>query len=120
MRKKVSERGVDTEVSRMVGAVPVVDLSGVSRVVAEAYGYEESDLLVRDRKLHEARDVGIYLSRELTRETNREIGSHFGGIGPAAVSLASKRIKERMKREAEFRGKVAELHAKLRQMKAEH
>jgi len=100
--------------------VPVVDLSGVNRVVAEAYGYEESDLLVRDRKLHEARDVGIYLSRELTRETNREIGSHFGGIGPAAVSLASKRIKERMKRDAEFRGKVAELHAKLRQMKAEH
>ncbi len=120
MREKVSKRRVDAEVSQMVSAVSAVDLSGVSRIVAEAYGYGEADLLVRDRKLHEARDVGIYLSREVTRETNREIGSHFGGIRPAAVSLASKRIKERMKRDVEFKGHVAELMAKLRPKRAEY
>ena len=56
------------------------------------------------------------MSREVTRETNREIGVHIGGIEPAAVSLASKRIRERMKGAAKFKGNVTDFLAKLRPM----
>ena len=53
--------------------------------------------------------MAIYLSRKYARSTCDEIGEYFGGIRPSAVSLGSRRIKERIKTDKNFKKLVRQL-----------
>ena len=85
----------------------------VLRAMMQTYGVAEESVCCRDRKRNEPRDVAIYLSRLHTGCLLREIGDYFGGIRPAAVSSAGKRIAPRMQMRRQFRETIAQLAARL-------
>ena len=109
MRDKLEGRRADPEVSQLLRAVSTVSLSTVGDMVSAAYGCTTGELMVRGRKGHEARDMAIYLSREMTRERLTDIGSYFGGIRPSAVSLACRRVEERMEADKKLKRRVENL-----------
>ncbi|GAX60612.1 chromosomal replication initiator protein DnaA [Candidatus Scalindua japonica] len=55
--------------------------------------------------------MAIYLSRKYARSTCYEIGEHFGGIRPSAVSLGSRRVKDRLKTDKTFKKLVRQLES---------
>ncbi len=55
--------------------------------------------------------MAIYLSRKYTRSTCDEIGEYFGGIRHSAVSLGSRRIKEQIKTDKNFKKLVRQLES---------
>ena len=114
MRDKLEERRVDPEVSQLLSAVSTVSFSDVGDKVSVAYDCPQEELKKRGLRRHESRDVAIYLSREMTRERLTEIGGYFGGIRPSAVSLACKRIEERMEEDSEFKGHVDTLAQRIK------
>jgi chromosomal replication initiation ATPase DnaA len=57
----------------------------------------------------ESRSVALYLSHRLSGQSLGEIGRHFGGIGPSAVSQNTRRLQERLRRDDELSGKVNQL-----------
>ena len=83
------------------------------RTVVQTYGVAEEVMCCRDRKRNEPRDVAIHLSRLHTGCLLREVGEYFGGIRPAAVSLASKRIAQRMQTRRQLREAIAQIAARL-------
>jgi REP element-mobilizing transposase RayT len=113
MRVKLGERGIDTEVSRMVEAA-AVDLDRIARAVSGCYGCDTEELERRGRKQDTIRDVAIYLSWRLSRQTNAEIGRRFGGIKAAAVSHACRRVGTAMEKNADLTERVRALEVQLR------
>jgi hypothetical protein len=61
------------------------------------------------KKADESRRVALYLSHRLSGQSLGEIGSHFGGIGPSAVSQNTRRLEERLKGDAKLSEKVNQL-----------
>jgi chromosomal replication initiator protein len=59
------------------------------------------------------RQIGMFLSRELTDQTLPTIGRHFGGRNHATVLHACKRTSQRITTDAEARDTVEELRRKL-------
>ena len=57
----------------------------------------------------ESRRVALYLCHRLSGQSLGEIGSHFGGIGPSAVSQNTRRLEERLKGDAKLSEKVNQL-----------
>ncbi len=57
--------------------------------------------------------MAIYLSRKYTGSTCDEIGKYFGGIRPSAVCLGSRRIKERIKTDKNFKKLVRQLESDM-------
>ena len=106
-QEKVKAKRDDREVSQLAKAKPRVSLAAISELVAERYAVSEEVVRCRDRKLNEARDVAIYLSRQRSGCPLREIGAHFGGIRPSAVSLAHKRIEEKLRKNRRLRETVS-------------
>ena len=61
------------------------------------------------KRADESRRVALYLSHRLSGQSLGEIGRHFGGIGPSAVSQNTSRLEERLKRDPELSEKVNRL-----------
>jgi len=61
------------------------------------------------KRADESRRVALYLSHRLSGQSLGEIGSHFGGISPSAVSQNTRRFEERLKGDRKLSEKVNKL-----------
>ncbi len=86
----------------------------ISRV-AEATNHKEKELVSSSRKkpLVEARQVAIYLCREILGTPLVEIGLHFGGRDHTTILHACRNIEQRSKKEPRIKQLVTKLRQEL-------
>ena len=72
----------------------------------------------RSRALVEARQIAMYLCRELTELSLPKIGQTFGGRDHTTVMHADRKIRELMAERLEIYGKVSELTTRIKQQTA--
>lgn len=92
-----------------------VNIDRIQRIVAERYDIRMSELLGRGRPkmIAEARQVAMYLTRELTKVALVEVGRVFGGRDHGTVIHAIKVVQARMEQGEDFRVMIAELKARI-------
>ncbi|MFB6099571.1 MAG: chromosomal replication initiator protein DnaA [Salinibacter sp.] len=91
------------------------DVGDIIEQVADYFRLEKGDLLSRSRKqsVAEARQIAMYLSRELTEESYAHIGSRFGGRDHSTVIHAYRKIEEELESDADLQDDVSSLQSKL-------
>jgi chromosomal replication initiator protein len=67
----------------------------------------------RNRSVVVARQVGMYLTRRLTRLSLQQIGAYFGGRDHTTVLHACRKVEEAMKSDVKLSGAVRQMHAEL-------
>ncbi|WP_338089196.1 helix-turn-helix domain-containing protein [Nanchangia anserum] len=68
----------------------------------------------RSRSLTEARQIAMYLCRELTDLSLPAIGGHFGGRDHTTVIHANRKIAEKMSSKPEVYNDITELTSRIR------
>jgi chromosomal replication initiator protein len=98
------------------GRASPVSVQTVQKAVSERFGVPEEALLGprRDRKTSLARQVAMYLTRELTRSSLAEVGELFGGKTHSTVVYACQKLEQEMKQDAELAAAVQQLCARLK------
>jgi chromosomal replication initiator protein len=93
----------------------VVDVEDIARTVAGVFSVEEQELKgkSRRRKACRARQVAMYLSRELTGESLSDIGRYFGERTHSTVRHSIDRATERFEEEPETEKALEECRAQL-------
>jgi len=93
-----------------------LDAGDIIEEVADYFRLEKGDLLSRSRKqsVAKARQIAMYLCRELTEESYAHIGSRFGGRDHSTVIHAYRKIEEALESESDLQGDVSSLQSKLR------
>jgi len=83
--------------------------------VADHFHLEKGDLLSRSRKqtVAQARQIAMYLCRELTDDSYDHIGSRFGGRDHSTVIHAYRKIEEALESDSELQEDVSSLQSKL-------
>jgi len=91
-------------------------LADIQSATAEALGVSAEDLLAHDRRPHLvfARQVAMYLARELTNESLPAIGKQFGGRNHSTVMHAHRRIKANLESDANTARAVDGVRGQLR------
>jgi chromosomal replication initiator protein len=104
---------------RPVKAAP--SIGDVQTAVAAQFGLTVAELVSPSRAapVAWARQVAIYLARELTHAPLSDIGRAFGGRNHATVLHACKRVGERLRNDQQAYGDVEELAAQLRNTHAD-
>jgi chromosomal replication initiation ATPase DnaA len=87
------------------------DVGAVFRASVEIMGVESADL-VKGRRANEARDIVLYLCREESDASLSEIAGMFG-VKYATVSMALKRLKEKMVGDDALAERVREIRCEL-------
>lgn len=87
----------------------------IIQVVAEHYGISELDLVgtKRTKELATARQVAMYLCREMTEVSLQQIGAHFGGKDHTTVLYAIKKISREVEDNPDTSGTVTVLKKKI-------
>jgi chromosomal replication initiator protein len=110
--------GLVRHVLRRLGEDTAPDACGLSEILdaaAQEFGVEREALLARDRRptVATARQVAMYLARELTEHSLPEIGRGIGGRNHSTVLHAVNRISAAMRTDAAVRTAVDNLHRRL-------
>ena len=92
-----------------MGARNIID------IVLAHYGVEEQDLLSakKVRTVVRARQVGMYLARQLTPLSLTQIGTLFGGRDHTTVLYALKRIEEILGTDNGLRSDIETIRSRL-------
>ncbi len=92
-----------------------ITIESIQKKVCEFYSVKLSDLTSSKRKkeIATARQIAMYLSKELTTKSLPEIGRNFGGKDHSTVIHAVKRVKENLDNDPAFRKDVEILRTTL-------
>lgn len=108
-------------INRVVGKVKKatnVSVENIVYVVADYYSLSENQILSRKRtkEIVLARQIAMYLAKELTNLTLESIGLNFGGKDHATVLYSHKTISELLKKDKEVYNQVSEIKDNLKNL----
>ncbi|MFH1664781.1 MAG: transposase [Candidatus Omnitrophota bacterium] len=104
---QMKERVSGEDVSYQNALRGYVDKEEILELIKQEYGNDIEDLKIRKRK-ENVRKIAIYLLREMSGLTNREIGEIFG-MKYSAVSKAALGVEGEMKKDKGLRKGIAKL-----------
>ena len=95
---------------------PAISVENIQKTVSDYYKLKVADMYSKRRPAHIAlaRQVAMYLAKELTQKSLPEIGELFGGRDHTTVLHAVRRITERRQHEAELNHALKVLEQTLR------
>ncbi|MBN1362241.1 MAG: transposase [Sedimentisphaerales bacterium] len=93
----LSKRQTDDEIPDLKKLKTTVPIDTIIHEVADRLRSSPEQILAPRGKQNHTRDVAIYLSRELTGLSCRELGAHFGGISGAAINMRHKAVLRRLR-----------------------
>ena len=110
--------GLVRHVLRRLGEGTARDACGIGEILdaaAQEFGVEREALLARDRRpaVAAARQVAMYLARELTEHSLPEIGRGIGGRNHTTVLHAVNRVSAAIRTDDSMRGAVDNLRRRL-------
>ena len=93
----------------------ILPIDAVLDAVCDSFQIPVESLLEKGRKRNRARDVAIYLALRECDLSGNDLGSHFGGICPAAVSMRCRAIREALPWDIDLRTRLSRIEANLSQ-----
>jgi chromosomal replication initiator protein len=120
-RSSLNNRDVDLDLAKdvvksIVGEVRThVTIEEIQRIVCESLNIPEDLIRAKTRKqeIVMARQIAMYLAKELTNSSLKTIGLHFGGRDHSTVIHAYQTVEDSIKLDPKQRNLVQQLRSKL-------
>lgn len=113
VRKKLNDLPDNYEISNLFTAKKKIQITEIINHVTAHYKIEKNEALKRDSKKNYIRDIIIYLSRKYTNDTYVKIGRYFHNIKPSALSIAYKRIENRINKDNKLKSEIEQIKSRL-------
>ena len=81
-------------------------LETIANAVCEEFGCDEEQIITKGRKKNKAREVSIYIARDMTGITCKDLGEYFGGVSGALITMMHNRIADESKRNKRLMGRI--------------
>ena len=85
--KFLSTRKDEKEIPQLRKLKPKVSLATIIQSVCDEFGCSEEQVIIRGRKNNKVRAIAIYLARDLSGASCRDLGVFFDGISGAAITM---------------------------------
>ncbi|MBI9087452.1 MAG: hypothetical protein JEZ11_27935 [Desulfobacterales bacterium] len=103
----------DKEKPQLKALKPGVEVIDIVSAVGESFGIESDQILTKGKKKNVARDVAIYLSRNLTGISGKDLGEHFGNVSGAAIAMRHKAVADQIKKDKKLNRLLNRLEKKI-------
>ncbi len=103
----------DREIPDLKTLKPRPPVEAIIRAVAEGLRATPERILTRGRKCNRARDIAIYLSRELSGLSCQELGRRFGGLSGAAITMRHNLVGRQMVKDRRLMKDVSQVRKRL-------
>ena len=109
----LSKRSDESEIPQLKAVKPRPTPDVVVAAVCEEFGCDAEWIVQKGRKRNTARDVAIYLSRELTGETGAHLGKYFGDISGAGITVRYNHVVKNVSRNRRLKGRTNRIKKRI-------
>jgi len=109
----LSSRGNEKEIPQLRELKTKPSPERVVEKVCEEFERTEEEVLAKGLKRNKAREVAIYLSKQLTGLTCNNLGNFFGGVSGALITTMSNRIAEEKARNSVLKARVEKVKRQI-------
>ena len=88
-------------------------LTRIIQFVCDAFGCSEEQVKTRGRKDNKVRAIAMYLARNLSGVSCKDLGVFFDGISGAAITMKYNQINAELMRNKKLSNKIINLKAQL-------
>jgi chromosomal replication initiation ATPase DnaA len=74
--------------------------------VCEEFGYNQEQIITKGRKKNKACEVAMYIARDMTGITYKDLGEYFGGVSGALITMMQNRIADELKKNKRLKGRI--------------
>jgi chromosomal replication initiator protein len=94
-----------------------ITVDGVQRAVCDFFGLKLTDLKAkrRTREISNARQIAMYVTKQLTQMSLSEIGAAFGGKDHATVIYACRQVEEKRSNDETLNKTIENIMKRLKQ-----
>jgi REP element-mobilizing transposase RayT len=103
------KRDDEKEIPQLRKLKPRVAPEIIVEHVSEAFNIEVAKIQKKGSKRNKAREVAIYLGRELSRLSCNELGDFFGGVSGALITMMNRRITQEIDRNRQLKNKIEKI-----------
>jgi len=98
-----------------------IDLDTIIKFISKEFNLKPSEIITKSRKpiIVLAKRTGIFLARELTKQSTTQIAKFFGLKDHSAVSHAIKAFNKKIKVDIDFKNQIEELKNKITSIESE-
>ena len=101
------------EMPQLRQLIPQRSIKTVVDAVCDEYGCDCDHILKKGKKKNMARDMAIYLARDLIDESNVALGKYFGHISGAAITVRYKHMVERIANDHPLKERVDRIRRRI-------
>jgi hypothetical protein len=105
----LSKRAEDKEIPQLRRLRPLISKETIVENVCREFGCESELILRKGFKRNLARDVSIYLAKEMTAESGKSLGAYFGNITNAAITNRANHFTKKCEKDGRLKRKVKKL-----------
>jgi REP element-mobilizing transposase RayT len=109
----LAERSGEKEIPQLKELKPRVTPDSVAKAVSEEFGCDIDRIVQKGRKRNTARDVAIYLAKELTGMSGVRLGDYFGHISGAGVTVRYTHVAKVLSRNRRLAGRINRIKKRI-------
>ena len=109
----LSNRSDEKEIPQLRQLKPMIKTESIVEAVCRTFDCNRELILKKGRKNNLARDLTIYLARELTGETGKSLGEYFGNISGAAITGRYNYISSQMNQNRSLKAQAKRLRKQI-------
>jgi len=103
----------EKEIPQLKELRPRIELESVVKGVCAEFGCDAVMIQQKGLKRNLARDVAIYIAREITGKSGIDLGRFFGGISGAGITIRCSQISRRLEQNRRLRGHINRIKKKI-------
>lgn len=101
------------EKPQLINLKPGLEADNIIPFVCDEFSCEKETIIQKGLKKNIARDVAIYLSREMTGKSGVALGKHFGGICGAGITVRWNHIKKLLEKDRKLKRQVSKIKRRI-------
>lgn len=111
--KFLSTKNDEKEIPQLKKLKRKVTLTTIIQSVCNEFGCREEEITMRGRKNNKARAIAMYLARDLSGVSGKELGVFFDGISGAAITMKYNQMNAELLRNKKLSDQIATLKRQL-------
>lgn len=109
----LSTRDDEKEIPQLKKLRPRVSLETILQAVCNEVGCSREQIREKGRKRNEAREIAIYLARDLSGLRCKDLGEFFGGISGAAITMRYNQVTKEIAKDNKLRARTNKIKGKI-------
>lgn len=109
----LSGRQDEKEIPQLMKLKPKIPLKTVVNSVCEEFYCTEEQIITKGRKKNKAREVAIYLARDMSGMSCKDLGNNFGGVSGALITIMYNRIAAEAAQNRRFKRRIEKVKKRI-------